>query len=500
MGQKMRELFGFCEGKLLVNISLTIRKQLSSLSVQSLNLVGVSLAKLKFGYERMKEFQGQTRIFSRLVAATGTTGSLLCTLISNQRGNLAIMSAMLMLPIVLSIGVAIDFSSLHRAKTDLQQLADGSALAAAKEMVLITKNAGSNYEVAKRYVSAHLASGKARFASITNIKVDTDDENNLLTVSLTASKKNAFGNFLQPEYSVFETSATAKVLAGMNICSIGLDEINSETLFMDDDAALVANSCGVFSNSTDNHGINLKSNSNLQSGLVCSVGGAKISGGNASTEVVTDCPPIEDPLQARTGPAVGGCAFTDFEIKDATQTLMPGTYCGGLKVKGSSTVNFEPGIYIIKDGILEISGHSVANGSYVGFYFTGDDARMKFTRNSTVSFVAPRTGEMAGMLFFQDPVGTALPSDSPPSDDNTFKIDSNNAETLLGTIYLPRGKLIIDSQNPVAAQSAFTVVVTQRMQFIGDSSLVLNSDYSATDVPAPAGVKGSNNAKVYLTK
>ncbi len=83
---------------------------------------------------------------------TATAESLLKELVRNQRGNIAIMSAMLMLPVILGIGVAIDFSSLHRAKSDLQQLADNSALASAKELAIVNKSTDNSYEVAKHNI------------------------------------------------------------------------------------------------------------------------------------------------------------------------------------------------------------------------------------------------------------------------------------------------------------------------------------------------------------
>ena len=40
-------------------------------------------------------------------------------------------------------------------------------------------------------------------------------------------------------------------------------------------------------------------------------------------------------------------------------------------------------------------------------------------------------------------------------------IISDNARTLLGTIYLPVGRLIIDSKRPVADESAYTVIIAR---------------------------------------
>ena len=58
---------------------------------------------------------------------------------------------------------------------------------------------------------------------------------------------------------------------------------------------------------------------------------------------------------------------------------------------------------------------------------------------------------------------------------------------LLGTIYLPRGELKVDVIGLVAAASAYTVVVADRLDVKG-AHLVINSNYGMTDVPVPAGV------------
>ena len=408
---------------------------------------------------------------------------------------MAILGAVTLPAIALTAGVAIDYS----AKSSLQQMADTAALAAAREMVLINKTSNSLEAVVKNYVLANMASKKITFELGFQIETTVDSKNNILTVNLSAKRKNAFGNFLQPEYTSISVTAKAKALAGTNICAIGLDPSNKDTLFMKDDAVLVGNDCAIFSNSTHAKSISLKNKANLQANMVCSSGGFVKTGQNPSTVPLTDCPPVDDPLIGRAGPSVGSCRYNDFVVDNKTKLLWPGTYCGGLKIAGKSIVQFIPGTYIIKDGTFEISGTSVVNGSYAGFYFTGADARLKITRKTKVSFVAPRRGKMAGMLFFQDPNSPEPPADNDNSSARRFLIQSNNARTLLGTIYLPKGILRIDSENPVAGDSAFTVVIAKRMQFIGNSRLILNSDYSATDVPVPSGIAG-DKAKVYLTQ
>ena len=68
-----------------------------------------------------------------------------------------------------------------------------------------------------------------------------------------------------------------------------------------------------------------------------------------------------------------------------------------------------------------------------------------------------------------------------------FEQAANAAHNLLGTIYLPKGVLKIDVKGQVADLSAYTVIVTQRLEVKG-ANLVVNADYGGTDVPVPEGV------------
>ncbi len=70
----------------------------------------------------------------------------------------------------------------------------------------------------------------------------------------------------------------------------------------------------------------------------------------------------------------------------------------------------------------------------------------------------------------------------------TYRIISDNTRTMLGTIYLPAGRLVIDSQRPVADLSAYTVVVAQQINLYEGPNLYLNADYNRSSVPLPKGV------------
>ena len=96
---------------------------------------------------------------------------------------------------------------------------------------------------------------------------------------------------------------------------------------------------------------------------------------------------------------------------------------------------------------------------------------------------APVSGPLAGLLVFEDHNAGGI---------RLHRLASNNARKLLGTIYMPKSILNIDATAPIADQSAYTAIIAQSLQLQSGPNLILNSDYSATDVPVPAGVSGSS--------
>ena len=100
-------------------------------------------------------------------------------------------------------------------------------------------------------------------------------------------------------------------------------------------------------------------------------------------------------------------------------------------------------------------------------------------------------GELAGLLLFQDAATAGAGTQ--------FRIGSNDARVLLGTIYLPKAELHVDADQPVADQSAYTVIIAEKFRLYAGPNLVLNTDYADTEVPVPNGILNFN-ASVALVK
>jgi hypothetical protein len=115
---------------------------------------------------------------------------------------------------------------------------------------------------------------------------------------------------------------------------------------------------------------------------------------------------------AHTGTATYACDYTNFSQTSwvSMVTMSPGVYCGGINIGNVNAVTFNPGVYILDGGGMNLGGSGGISGGVTGsgvsFFNTGTASTYKYINiangvNPTLS--APTTGSMQGMLFYQDP-------------------------------------------------------------------------------------------------
>ena len=223
---------------------------------------------------------------------------------------------------------------------------------------------------------------------------------------------------------------------------------------------------------------------------------------------------MPDPLASRQLSTDVVCNHFLKKVDGTVTTIQPGVYCGGLRITDGAQVTMSPGIYVIKDGPLLVDKGANLTGHGVSIVMKGLAANLTFDYNPTISLKAPTSGPFAGILIYDDPAGIAAPLLGPllkllmnidivkyekaGRSTREHLILSNNARMLLGTIYMPKGRLIVDAQNPVADKSAYTVMVVQQLDLYDGPNLYLNTDYQGSEVPVPQGV-GPYGGKVQLT-
>ena len=408
--------------------------------------------------------------------------------VSDRRGGVALTLGFALPVLDLGAAATMEYVSLSRQKAWLQRAVDGAALSAARELSLVNADEARVASVGRGAVLSSLAGSSA---GNTSVAVAVIDNRSAVEVQVSQAVAGVMGKMLSLPEAELRAKATASLRGSMRLCMLGLDGSLAGTVSLTKDARLTAERCAVYSNSRSRIGLTAQMNAALKGERICSAGGySGRRGVNFSPEPITDCPQIDDPLASREPPFVGGCDHNNRQVLGGIHTLSPGVYCGGLDVRKNAKVTLSPGTYIMDGGGLAVSQGASLEGDYVGFYFRGPSATLNLGIDSTINLSAPKTGALAGVLFFED-------RNSPPM--RRFSISSDNARKLLGTIYLPKASFYVDANKPVADLSAYTVVVARQIELSAGPNLVLNANYGNTDVPVPKGV-GPIGADVTLSQ
>ncbi|WP_244625520.1 TadE/TadG family type IV pilus assembly protein [Methylobacterium mesophilicum] len=433
----------------------------------------------------------------------------------NGRGGVALTFA-LSSPVLFGlVGGGVDYARLVARRTQIQNAVDAGALAGGNALKLAASDAASVRGAVEQIIVANAPAPADKPLAIT---VAVADDKTSVFARAEDRVALTFGRFIGLASQTVAAQAKVSIVGKMRLCMLTLDPSAPGAFNLQKNAQVTALGCALYSDSVSPLGMVGGANALARADTICSVGGYSGVRANFSPPPQTECPVIQDPLQGRVAPPVGGCASLPFPFNllplgkmatiDKDVTLEPGTYCAGLTVKKNATVTMRPGIYVFKDGPLIVKDNATLTGVDVGLYFAGDKAGLLFDKKTTVSLSAPTTGVMAGMLMSEQPAVTApLDPALGVTDDSTgapvpptpaplgqtapmriYRIISNNARTMLGTIYLPSGRLVIDADKPVADQSAYTVVVTRQVNLYEGPNLYLNANYEGTSVPVPKGV------------
>lgn len=430
-------------------------------------------------------------------------------------------------PIALGlVGGVVDMVVFVNHHSELQSTADAAVLAVAREASLKGWNAGTAEEVAGAIVKGTLSN---TFGTQHTFTLTLDQKARRVEMDL---EQDHYGYFFIGYFAgspQIRVSAAAFASGVSTVCIIVQSPSQPESLVVSGKSRVQAPGCAAYSNSKDAKGINVKDVSLLGALMTCSAGGFGGKSGNFTRLPITDCPAIADPLAARAklidAALPTGCDYGKIEVKGGQKTLKPGRYCKEIRITEGAAVQFEPGIYVVGNSKLKVEKGAKISGAGVGLVFTGKDAELNLSHDSSVSLSAPASGVMAGILMYGQPSAAQ----------RKFSIVSRDAQSLTGTVYLPGDVLTVGGDDDldgtcdpigneddeddddddddggsaaapdptclsdVGNASDWTAIIARQVRVTAGSTLVMNSNYEGSDVPVPDGI-GPSSARVVLAK
>jgi Flp pilus assembly protein TadG len=381
-------------------------------------------------------------------------------LATNRRGGTIMLFALLLGPIIMFTGAAVDYARLAEFKSQLQATVDSAALAGAAAYT--SQSANSNaVSVATDYVNSSVGLLPPHVGSLTPVVSASNvtsgsNQGYTVTVQATTAIPTTFMRILTAQLPV--SASASAVNPATKVCILILDPSSSQSFLVNSGVQLNAPNCMIDVASDSSSAAMINSSLTDIAGL-CVDGNAVVNGGSSINNLTVDCTTASDPY-ANTipAPSISTSCTVSNQNYSGTTTLSPGTYCGSINFNGGGTVTFRAGNYVFYNTTVNFNGSGTlsfgagvyslkgtkwnlnsgwaANGTGVTFYFADANSYIQFNSNVKVNLAAPTSGTYANVLIFE-PNGLATSS---------FAIDGTSTSDLLqGLIYLPSRNITFNS-------------------------------------------------------
>jgi Flp pilus assembly protein TadG len=393
-------------------------------------------------------------------------------------GNVAMVAAFVLPALALGVGASVELGYLLGDRSKMQDVADATALAAAQELAL----AGDDGLVERAKANALAQLGDIASRSTVTPSAEIVDDGEAVTIALAARRGSFFGNLLPPGGFNVSVSSTAVAMGRTPLCVlVNAVTPGDKSINLLDAAKVDAFGCLIHSNND----IVAESSSRIDAEMVQSVGAAS---GNINPEAEVGAEPIADPfLQTSLAPP-GPCRdLPNVILTLGLHTLPAGRHCKSYDAKWLAGLKLAPGVHYFQNSELKVSERATLTGKNVVLIFDRN-SKLTVTDTSTIDLSGREEGALAGFLIATTRDNT-----------NDFLLWSNNVRRLLGVVYLPKSQLIVQGTDDIAEESAWTVIVADRVTLKGSPNLVINHDYSVGSVPVPNGV-GNTLAEARLSR
>jgi hypothetical protein len=311
---------------------------------------------------------------------------------SDDSGQIATIFALAVLPVVIGVGAAIDYSRANNGRSSLQAALDSAVLAAA-----IDASANWNQVATNTYNGNVNAKG-----GVPGTATFTLESGGIYSGVAASTTPTAFMGIIGIRSMPIQVRAKA-ITTKVPVCLLGLNAFDKGAFDMNGNAKLNAATCAVQANTTDGKGMTQEGNPTAIAQYF-GVAGAH-TGTGYSTTPKDGAGQVADPYASIPFPAYSACGNNPkgMDINGGTTVLDPGTYCGGIRIKGGASVTLNAGIYVMVDGAFQVDGASTVTGTEVTIAFTGDDATLRLWGNSTLNLTSPTSGTYTNFQFFQNP-------------------------------------------------------------------------------------------------
>ena len=393
-----------------------------------------------------------------------------------QSGQATVLLALLLTILLACASIASDFGLFQNDRRKMQNAADSAAMAGEQEI-----NAGDSGNAVAAAKNDAALNGYTDGVGQITVTVNNPPQSG--PHSGDSSAVEAIVSRVEPTrllkfvgISTIKISARAVAIEGnAPYCIMALDPTATDSISLF--GAALLQTCAIVDDSNASNAFGIFGVALWHASSIGIVGGYDFDLlPFVSPQPVTGIAPVKDPLAQLQAPSVGSCDHTNYSLGPiGIGTLSPGVYCGGMTITGLAILHLQPGTYVMMGGGLNVAGAAVITGTGVTFYLTGDSTYpyggVNILGATVNSLVAPTSGPMEGILFFQDRTISAAAAAANP---NT--IVGASLARYEGTFYFPTTKLNYTINASVAA---YTAIVADTININLAAVGAVNNDYSS---------------------
>ena len=387
----------------------------------------------------------------------------------HEGGQIALIFAIAFPVLAMVVAGGIDLTRVAADRSRMQDIADAAALAGATELALIIRE-----DVAVARVDGMVESNIGEWGNAPEIaheaQVIEDGQQRVMEVRMEGVSPSFFMNLLPPGGWRYSVVSRAVSVGQTPLCVIASASSDTKVINLLNSSRLRAPECLVHSNQDI-----IVEGGRIEAELVQAVGRAT---GQISPAPGTGAAEIADPFESMEILEGQRCSRDRQNGSYSTGVirLEPGVHCGAHILSGNARLELAPGEHWFQAGSLVLKDDAQLVGTDVVAFFDRA-SRFEFRDRSEINLDGRKSGMFAGMVLVAS-----------RNNQQDFIITSEHVERLLGVVYVPAARLVVEGRAEVARESAWTVIVARMIQLKGSPSLVINADYDSSDVPVPTGV------------
>jgi Flp pilus assembly protein TadG len=256
---------------------------------------------------------------------------------TNCEGGVAPLFALGAIPLVVSVGAAVDYSRGNTGRTAMQAALDAAAIMAVKQ------NASDDQlaQNVQSYFNANFTRPDVRNVQVSAATTPAGGGTSL-SLSATGTLQTEFLSLMGMSSLALSVRSSAYTSTDGLGCVLSLDRTASGATALQGNSAVNLNGCSLYDNSSSPTALSVGGSATLTALSVGVVGG--VSGAasiNSSNGIKTGIGRVSDPYTYDSYPPFSGCSQTNFTGKN-TATIDPGVYCGGMSFNANANVTLNP--------------------------------------------------------------------------------------------------------------------------------------------------------------